>query len=244
MFYQKGIDITNDKQMFNFLKNHFEYWTMNSWNRLGSIANNVKLYNLCLSGDWGVAYDLLASGDYDIINDMITYWTYEHKGYEVNFNGRSGGYLVLCHKGDNYHVLPDEIVEAEDYNEYKRYCREYYGSVKANRADLVYYTKLVQDFDKLCDELRDFCDELSRQSFELIEMQRAVDQFNSVYDDDLAYLDFNYLKMDSDGAVNVSEIFTLKSLGDAFIRICLSHCKECNYDLEWIDENCVHIKKG
>ena len=45
-FYKTGIDITNDKQMFNFLKNHFEYWTMNSWNRLSSVANKVKLYDL------------------------------------------------------------------------------------------------------------------------------------------------------------------------------------------------------
>ena len=50
------------------------------------------------------------------------------------------------------------------YEEYKRYCKEYLGcSVKDNRRDLVYYTKLVQDFDKLCDQLRDYCDELSKK---------------------------------------------------------------------------------
>ena len=32
MFYKTGVDITNDKQMFNFLKDHFTYPTMNSWN--------------------------------------------------------------------------------------------------------------------------------------------------------------------------------------------------------------------
>lgn len=243
MFYVTGVDITNDKQMFNFLKSHYEYWTMNSWNRLGSIANNVKLYNLKLSGDWGVAYDLLAAGEYETINAMCQMWAELHRGYEVCFNGRSGGYLVLCNKGHNGHVLPDEITECEDYDEYKRYCREYYGSVKANRSDLVYYTKLVQDFDKLCDELRDFCDELSHQTFEIITMSEAVDQFNCEYESDLEYLDFSYLKMDSDGAVNVAEIFTLKSLADAFIRICLSKCKEYGYDIDWIDEDSLHIKK-
>lgn len=243
MFYQKGIDITNDKQMFNFLKNHFEYWTANSWNRLGSIANNVKMYNLGLSGDWAVAYDLLAAGEYDTINCMCQIWADLHNGFEVNFNGRSGGYLVLGNNDNNYHVLPDEITESEDYDEYKRYCKEFYGSVKANRGTLVFYTKLVQDFDKLCDDLRDFCDELSHQSFEFIEMQKAVDQFNDEYADDLEYLEFDYLKMDSDGAVNVSEIFALKALADAFIRICLARCKDYGYDLDWIDEDCVHIKK-
>ena len=48
MFYQKGVDISNTKSMFNFLNNHFTYDTMNSWNGLKSIANNVKVYNLNL----------------------------------------------------------------------------------------------------------------------------------------------------------------------------------------------------
>lgn len=243
MFYKTGVDITNDKQMFNFLKNHFEYWTANSWNRLGSIANNVKMYNLGLSGDWGTAYDLLAAGEYDIINDMLIAWAEEHRGFEVNFNGRSGGYLVLCNNDNNGHVLPEDITECDDYDEYKAWCRRYYGSVKANRSDLVYYTKLVQDFDKLCDQLRDYCNELSKQTFEIIEMQKAVDQFNDEYADDLEYLGFDYLKMDDEGAVNVSEIFALKALADAFVRICLARCKDYSYDLDWIDKDCLHIKK-
>lgn len=243
MFYQKGIDITNDKQMFNFLKNHYEYWTMNSWNRLSSIANNVKLYNLDLSGDWGVAYDLLAAGEYETINNMLMIWANLHNGFEVHFNGPSGGYLVLCNNDNNYHVLPDEITEAIGYEEYKRWCCENYGSVKANRSTLVFYTKLVQDFDKLCDALREYCDELSQQTFEIVEMQRAIDQFNDEYADDLEYLDFSFLKMDNDGAVNVSEIFALKSLADAFIRICLSRCQEYGYDLDWIDQDSLRIKK-
>lgn len=243
MFYQKGIDITNDKQMFNFLRNHFECYTANSWNGLRSIANNVKLYNLNLSGDWCVALALLEAGDYDYINMLIHDWEREHRGYSVGFNGRSGGYLVLTDHGSAGHVLPEEITNSVDYEDYKEYCRDYYGSVKANRSDLVFYTKLVQDFDKLCDELREFCDELSKQTFEIIEMQKAVDEFNDEYADDLEYLGFDYLKMDNEGAVNVSEIFALKSLADAFVRICLAHCKEYGYDLDWIDVDSLHIKK-
>ena len=174
MFYTKGIDITNDKQMFNFLKNHFEYPTMNSWNRCYSIANKVKLYNLGLSGNWCVALSLLEEGEYESLNWMIQDWEREHPTYEVYFNGRSGGYLVLKDKGYNGHVLPDMIVDNEDYEEYKEWCRDNYGSVKANREDLVYYTKLVQEFDKLCDELRDYCDRLSNLKFEVIEMEKSV----------------------------------------------------------------------
>ncbi len=243
MFYKPGVDITNDKQMFNFLRDHFEYYTASSWNGIKSVANNVKLYNLDLSGDWGVALSLLEAGEYDEISWIIHEWEREHRGYKVSFNGRCGGYLVLTDNGSNRTVLPEAITNSVDYEDYKSYCREYYGSVKANRWELVEYTKLVQAFDRLCDELRDFCDELSRQSFEFIEMQKAVDQFNDEYEDDLEYLGFDYLKMDNEGAVNVSEIFALKSLADAFIRICLAHCKEYGYDLDWIDVDSLHIKK-
>ena len=31
MFYKTGVDITNEKQMFNFLKGHTTYYTANSW---------------------------------------------------------------------------------------------------------------------------------------------------------------------------------------------------------------------
>ena len=70
-FYKKGIDITNDKQMFNFLKDHFTYYTMNSWNGLNSIANNVKVYKLQLDGDCYAVLDFLNNEEYFSINCMI-----------------------------------------------------------------------------------------------------------------------------------------------------------------------------
>jgi hypothetical protein len=220
MFYKTGVDITNDKQMFNFLKNHFEYHTMNSWNRGSSIANKVKLHSLNLSGDWCTALALLENGEYDTINWMIQDWCREHNGYEVYFNGRSGGYLVLKEDDTSCGALPSFITECDDYEEYKRYCREEYcGSVKANRSDLVFYTKLVQDFDKLCDELRDFCDRLSNLKFEVIEMEKSVERFNDGYIDDLELLGFDPLTCDGNGNVDVSEICTLTCLYEAFLRI-------------------------
>ena len=241
MFYKKGIDITNDKQMFNFLKNHFEYYIMNSWNRLDTIANNVKLYNLNLSGDWCVALSLLERDSYDEITIMINQWQEYHPGYEVYFNGRSGGYLVLKNKDNNYHILPEEIIEAEDYDEYKRYCKEFYGSVRANRDDLVRYTKLVQDFDKLCDDLRDYCDELSNQKFEVVEMEKSVEDFNSIYEDDLEYLGFDELDCDGNGFVDISEIRILDCLMAAFAKLACR--KENGYVLK-IEDNKVHYEKA
>jgi hypothetical protein len=241
MFYQKGIDITNDKQMFNFLKSHTTYYTMNSWNGVESIANDVKLYRLNLSGDWATAYDLLANGEYDTINCMVQIWADLHNGFEVNFNGRSGGYLVLCNNDNNGHVLPESVLDNDTYEDYKAWCRDEYGSVKANRTELVFYTKLVQDFDKLCDELRDFCNELSQQTFEIVEMRKAVDEFNEVYANDLEYLEFQYLKCDEQGIVDISEILCLQSLTEAFLRTAKR--ADYGYGFEWLEDNRICLKK-
>lgn len=219
MFYKSSVDITNDKQMFEFLKNHFTYATVNSWNRQYSIANNVKLSRLNLSGDWCVAMALLNEGEYDNINWIIADWQRDHNGYEVYFNGRSGGYLVLKEDDTSCGALPDYITESEDYEEYKRYCKNYFGSVKANRSDLVFYTKLVQDFDKLCDELRNYCDKLSNLKFEVIEMEKSVEHFNNGYEDDLELLGFDPLVCDGNGVVDISEVMTLQCLKEAFFRI-------------------------
>lgn len=240
MFYKKGIDITNDRQMFEFLKKHFEYPTMNSWNCLYSIANKVKLYDLNLSGDWCTTLSLLESGEYETLNYMIQDWEVEHPSYEVYFNGRSGGYLILKDKGYNGHVLPDMIVDNEDYKEYKECCRDNYGSVKANREELVYYTKLVQDFDKLCDELRDFCDELSNLSYERIEMEKSVEHFNDEYYADLELLGFSELACDAESKVYVGDIRTIKSLYEAFLRI--ADRRNFGYNLETDDAGYIRYE--
>ena len=218
MFYIKGIDITNDKQMFNFLKDHFQYYTMNSWNRSKSIAHNVKIYNLRLSGDHWTALTFLQDDDYFVVNMMIEDWEAEHRGYKVGFNGRSGGYLVLYRDNNCCCILPDDIDECEDYEEYKRYCREYYGSVKANRRDLVETVKLVQDFDRLCDQLRDYVDELSNRNFLIEAMKESVERFNEQYADDLEYLEFEPLAVELD-KVDISEVSQVVSLYEAFLRV-------------------------
>ena len=219
MFYKKGIDITKDKEMFNFIKEHFTYYTLNSWNGLTSIANKVKLYNLGLSGDWSVALNLLDNGEYETVNELIRDWEREHPSYTVGFNGRSGGYLVLGNKHNNYSVIPDTIFECEDYDEYKRYCREFYGAVKNNRDELVETVRLIQDFDRLCDSLRDFVDQLSQVNFITNAMELSAEMFNDVYANDLEMMDFGYLSCDSNGVVDLNEVIRLQSLTEAFLRI-------------------------
>ena len=218
MFYVSGIDISSDKQMFNFLKDHFQYYTMNSWNRLKSIAHNVKIYNLKLSGDHWTALTFLQDDDYFVVNMMIEDWEAEHPGYKVGFNGRSGGYLVLYSDSSNCCVLPEGVDECESYEEYKRYCREYYGSVKANRWDLVRTVKLVQDFDRLCDEIRDYVDDLSNRNFMIEALKESVERFNEQYSEDLEYLGFDSLYVELE-KVDISEISQVVSLYEAFIRV-------------------------
>lgn len=218
MFYIKGIDITNDKQMFNFLKDHFQYYTMNSWNGSKSIAHNVKIYNLGLSGDCWTALAFLQDDDYFAVNMMIHDWEAEHPGYAVGFNGRSGGYLVLYLADNCCCILPEEVDDCETYDEYKDYCREYFGSVKANHWELVKTVKLVQDFDRLCDDLRDYVDELSNRNFLIDTMEDSVERFNEQYAEDLKYLGFAPLTVELD-KVDVSEISQVVSLYEAFTRV-------------------------
>jgi hypothetical protein len=241
MFYVKGIDITNDKQMFNFLKDHYQYYTMNSWNGLMSIANNVKVYKLNLSGNCYNALTFLQDDDYFVVNMMIEDWEAEHRGYKVGFNGRSGGYLVLYNADNNRTVLPDEVDYNDTYEGYKEMCREYFGSVKAARYKLVEMVKLVQDFDRLCDQLREYVNELSTQDFAARALERTVDLFNENYYDDLAYLGYSELVVE-DGKVDISEIRQLDCLYETFCRV--ANKKDVGYKLIKVDDDHVKFIEG
>lgn len=125
-FYEK-VDLRSRKAMVDFLENHFRYFTMNSWNRSTSFANNMKIYNLGLSKEIeDTLYDILFSDDNNdldfYIKCLIADFETEHDDrYTACFNGRSGGYLVL------YKM---ELVPSE----YKSYCtncgQQNYASVE------------------------------------------------------------------------------------------------------------------
>lgn len=153
--YYKEVNLKSNKECFDFLRNHFTYDTMNSWNKLRSIANNVKLYNLPV--DYCEAAEALEYDDYFAINETIKDWEEDHPGYEVVFNGRSGGYLVLMDKGHNGHVFierdGDSPCNFDDYEEWKKCIKYGWGSLKAYHPTLEFQVKLVQEFDKLCDDL-------------------------------------------------------------------------------------------
>lgn len=156
--YYKKVNYNSDKEMFEFLTNHFEYDTMNSWNGCRSIANNVKVYNIP-DLDSREALKVLEEDNYFSINRALEDWAADHPGYEVGFNGRSGGYLVLYKTGTNKHALISDDSDSpcnyrpQDYEAWKNDIRNDYGSLKNYHNILVGQVKLVQEFDQLCDDL-------------------------------------------------------------------------------------------
>ena len=160
LFYKTGVDIASTKSMYNFLKNHFQYFTMNSWNGLKSIANNVKLYNLGLGGDYDKLLDYIFTEDdndlIDALNFVVEEFEENHKGYKVGFNGNSCGYLVLYNDHNMRSILPDYF-DHDSYEDWLEELKDYDENVNWYKDDLRSLTKLVRDFDLLCDELRDIC---------------------------------------------------------------------------------------
>lgn len=143
-FYdEKAVDFRSRKSMIDFLKNHFRYYTGNSWNRLTSYANNVKIYHLGLTKEQeNYAYEILSCDSADAIYDEIDFICksfFDETGYKIFFNGRSGGYLVLYRaEGVN------SIDQCEDFED------EYW-----EMSELKERVKLVQAFDKACDRIRE-----------------------------------------------------------------------------------------
>ena len=142
------------KDMWEFLRYHYHYYTMNSWNNIRSIANNVKLYNLGLSGDYWRLLEIFEVDHYFTINSIIEMWEIEEvsNGYRVGFNGRSGGYLVLYNENNNGSVL-DSCIYNDTYEDFKSEVQSYYGSLKNYKDRLLEQVELVQKFDLLCNDL-------------------------------------------------------------------------------------------
>ena len=96
-FYRK-VDLRNRQAMTDFLKGHFRYNTMNSWNRSTSYANNIKAHNLGLDNEvQDKLLELIETPEYGIERRWLFNKFAERYNYawQIGVNGRSGGYLVL-----------------------------------------------------------------------------------------------------------------------------------------------------
>lgn len=102
-FFEKKVDKRSRKAMIDFLLSHCRYNTMNSWNAATSYAQNVKIHRLLpLTDDQkSLAYDLLdVRSVYSGFNRIIRKFGEEHNwDWQIGFNGKSGGYLVLYQGG-------------------------------------------------------------------------------------------------------------------------------------------------
>lgn len=102
MFY-KEVNLKKRGEMIAFLKKHFRYHTMNSWNRSTSYANNIKLYNIDKPADvdqdrW---WEMLGITDWqEKLSDLLEDFGRSHNWiWQAGINGRSGGYVVLYQGG-------------------------------------------------------------------------------------------------------------------------------------------------
>lgn len=244
MFYKAGVDIASTKSMWNFLHNHFQYYTMN---RSKSIAHNVKLYNLNLEGDWTVAmkylFDETDSGLLQTyIDDEIREFESKNPYYEVGFNGRSGGYLVLYAKDRGMPVLPPCVDDYDTYEEFKEDVKSLYYGYKVSDFDreLRDAVELVREFDRLCDRLRDLVNEYSKKSFDVDKLEAALEWFNNEYGDDLVCLELDGPTLEGD-RVRLNDIVNYSAFMHCFLD-CLGEDKQRathgeNPGYLWLKEN-------
>jgi len=143
--FEKRVNTRSRKAMVEFLTGHFRYDTMNSCNDSTSYAHNMKIHNLPLSKEEkDRLYDLFdCEGVYDDINELMRDFDREHRyGWQVGFNGRNGGYLVLyqggLRDGQPYCTPGKSTDQGEDFVEWTMY-------------DLRERVRLVCEFDRLAD---------------------------------------------------------------------------------------------
>ena len=101
--YYKQIDKRYRETMVKFLRQHFRYNTINSWNKSTSYANNIKLYNIDkpVDVDNDTWWELLSITEWqEKLSDLLEDFGRRHEWqWQAGINGRSGGYVVLYRGG-------------------------------------------------------------------------------------------------------------------------------------------------
>ncbi len=166
-FFEK-VDTRSRSKMISFLKDHFRYHTMNTWNQVTSYGNNIKIHYLDLPEDIrDNAYEILEQGDVHeevnyLLNDFATNHDYL---WLVGQNGRSSGYFVLYRGG-------------KELSEHKSYCT---ACRQKN------FTSVKESGNKQCGN----CDALARVDYDKPQYNyfplpgKDVDQDEDFYDWDM-----------------------------------------------------------
>jgi hypothetical protein len=159
------------------------------------------------------------------IDDEIREFVDENPYYEVFFNGRSGGYLVISEKQGHGSVLPECVAEFDTYEEFKEEVKSgwNYWNVKDFNRELREAVEIVREFDKLCDRLRDLVNEYSKRSFDVDKLEAAVERFNDEYYGDLEKLNLKGPEIEecmTGGRVRLNDIAFYNAFMQCFIK-CL-----------------------
>ena len=100
--FSRPIDLRSRSELTDYLRNHFRYTTMNSWNHATSYACNLKIYGLGLDPEIeSKLYDMLDTREFLLMRQEALYLfnAVHNFRWQAGFNGRSGGYLIL-YQGD------------------------------------------------------------------------------------------------------------------------------------------------
>lgn len=183
--------------MIEFLESHFRYNTMNSWNRSSSYAADLKIHHLGLPNDIeNNAFKLLGVREaYEQISFLLEKWNEEHQyRWQVGFNGRSGGYLVLY----------EGSVKPSGYKSYCMHCgQQNYKStaesgtrcgVCKEEARVDYKTTHMQVFysGRSVDMNEDFSDWEMRTLRDRVELVQSFDQLCDQIVEEVVYLCTNF----------------------------------------------------
>ena len=170
--YYKEIDKRYREVITAFLKKHYRYNTMNSWNRSTSYANNIKLHQIDKPEDidndtW---WEMLWITEWqEKLSDLLEDFGRRHEwNWQVGINGRSGGYVVLYRGG----------IKPSGYKSYCTHCgQKNYEAVPESQIGI-------------CGR----CDAKARVNFKQTHMQvftwpgRSVDEYEDFADRTLSEL--------------------------------------------------------
>ena len=133
--------------MIDYLKNHFRYNTMNSWNGSTSYARCIKFSKLDLNTEQvNACYRMLqVDSAWEAVIDIQHQFAHRHQHeWQMGFNGRSGGYIVLymggVRDGKTFCWPGKSIDQHEDFADW-------------TDEDLGERIRVVWDFDKTCEHM-------------------------------------------------------------------------------------------
>lgn len=165
MYFGKYVDKQNRASMSDFLKNHFRYYTMNSWNQSTSYANKVKVYDLPIptalrDRAFDVACGVIQSPEFQLIcEDEMQEFTND-TGYFAAFNGRSSGYIVMIDSERNYKTGKLVSRPGRNIDQYEDFDDKDEWPMTRLRERV----ELVQRFDQMCENILNRFIEMLRSS--------------------------------------------------------------------------------